>query len=154
MNNALIRNWNERVKPEDTVYHIGDFCFKTGREGSGVSPLEFETKLNGKIIHILGNHDRNNTLKNSIFEASIFFDKKVWKMRHKPNEHVLSYGNTVPVIYLCGHVHDAWKFKEVEDRLFINVGCDVWNYRPISSSELIRQVSFYANKINKKVLAC
>ena len=28
MNETLIRNWNSRVKPEDTVIHNGDFCFK------------------------------------------------------------------------------------------------------------------------------
>ena len=28
MNTKLFHNWNQRVKPEDTVYHIGDFCFQ------------------------------------------------------------------------------------------------------------------------------
>jgi len=28
MNSSLIRNWNQRVKPEDTVFHVGDFCFQ------------------------------------------------------------------------------------------------------------------------------
>jgi len=28
MNSKLIRFWNERVKPDDIVYFLGDFCFK------------------------------------------------------------------------------------------------------------------------------
>jgi calcineurin-like phosphoesterase family protein len=27
MNQDLITRWNARVKPEDTVYHLGDVCF-------------------------------------------------------------------------------------------------------------------------------
>ena len=28
MNKALIDNWNSVVSNEDTVYHLGDFCWK------------------------------------------------------------------------------------------------------------------------------
>ena len=31
MNETIIKNWNERVKDEDTVFHLGDFCFKRKR---------------------------------------------------------------------------------------------------------------------------
>ena len=27
MNEALVANWNSVVKPDDHVYHLGDFCF-------------------------------------------------------------------------------------------------------------------------------
>lgn len=27
MNKAITENWNSVVKPEDTVYHLGDFAF-------------------------------------------------------------------------------------------------------------------------------
>ena len=30
MNWMLIKNHNERVKPDDIVFHIGDFCFTSG----------------------------------------------------------------------------------------------------------------------------
>ena len=33
MNSTIIRNWNEMVKPEDTVFFLGDFCFKNGPGG-------------------------------------------------------------------------------------------------------------------------
>ena len=62
MNKVLIRNWNERVKKEDIIFHVGDFCFRNSPggklgEGGGIPATEWEKKLNGKIIHIKGNHD-------------------------------------------------------------------------------------------------
>ena len=28
MDNIMITNWNKSVKPNDTIYHLGDFSFK------------------------------------------------------------------------------------------------------------------------------
>ena len=53
MNNGIIKHWNDNVKPEDTVYHLGDFAFAT--EDFIVKILD---NLNGKKVFIIGNHDR------------------------------------------------------------------------------------------------
>ncbi|KKL58994.1 hypothetical protein LCGC14_2219840, partial [marine sediment metagenome] len=68
MNQGMIKRHNERVKPGDIVYMVGDFCFKNtagGKKGEGilVTAKEWKQKLNGKFIFIRGNHDRNNTCK-------------------------------------------------------------------------------------------
>ena len=55
MNEALIANWNKLVKPDDFVYHLGDFCF---RQGDKI----FE-RLKGRKYLICGNHDSNHTKK-------------------------------------------------------------------------------------------
>ena len=44
MNEALIANWNRVVRPEDIVFHLGDFCLGGSAEWTGI--LE---RLNGKI---------------------------------------------------------------------------------------------------------
>jgi len=49
----LIDNWNKAVKPDDDVYHLGDFCF--GRTAYIHNILN---QLNGRIHLIYGNHDR------------------------------------------------------------------------------------------------
>jgi calcineurin-like phosphoesterase family protein len=49
MDEAIIANHNATVKPNDTVYFLGDFCF-----GDASKHLK---RLNGHIIFITGSHD-------------------------------------------------------------------------------------------------
>lgn len=60
MNDALVKNWNSVVGPEDIVYHLGDFAF-----GNRTNFVDIVHKLNGHIIFIKGNHDR---LPNAVYE--------------------------------------------------------------------------------------
>ena len=53
MDRALIGHWNERVNPCDTVYNIGDLSFHKDM-GTNISIF---SKLNGKHVLVLGNHD-------------------------------------------------------------------------------------------------
>ncbi len=52
MNETLIKNWNETVPEEGTVFFLGDFCMKGSTFWKSI--LE---RLNGKIYFIIGNHD-------------------------------------------------------------------------------------------------
>jgi calcineurin-like phosphoesterase family protein len=52
MDQTLIKNWNELVKPDDIVFHLGDFAFK-----GLYSVQRYRDQLNGKIYLIRGNHD-------------------------------------------------------------------------------------------------
>lgn len=47
----LVARWNARVKPQDLVYHLGDFAWKA-QDAIRVRPL-----LNGTIRLVVGNHD-------------------------------------------------------------------------------------------------
>lgn len=53
MDEALIRNWNERVSPEDTVYLVGDIGYNEGRV-----PHELLSRLKGRKHLIRGNQTR------------------------------------------------------------------------------------------------
>ncbi len=53
MNDAVINAWNQVVKPSDTVFHLGDFCFS----GTAKS-LDILDWLNGRIHLVKGNHDQ------------------------------------------------------------------------------------------------
>ncbi len=60
----LIYNWNQTVGVDDLVIHVGDFAFKNINNLVG--------KLNGKLILILGNHDRKGLQTyNNIFDHII-----------------------------------------------------------------------------------
>lgn len=44
MNEDIIKRWNNKVKPEDNVYFLGDFTYKT----SSCDAIEVLKRLNGK----------------------------------------------------------------------------------------------------------
>jgi len=142
MNKGLIRNWNERVKKEDIIFHIGDFCFK---KVSSKKSIEWEKLLNGKVIHIEGNHDSNNSTKTIIKNLVIKYSNKKINLVHNPT-HADYYYN----INFVGHVHNLWKFKRIKTHYgftdLINVGTDVWNYYPVTFNEIMKEYNQWLNK--------
>ncbi len=152
MNTVLIKNHNARVKKGDIVFVLGDFNFnntKGGKLGEGglTTATEVEAKLNGKLIHIIGNHTKNNGCKTIILGLLIKFGgKKIWCV-HKPQHANLDYS-----INFIGHIHSLWKFKSIQgkynpdtdswDRVdLINVGVDVNNFMPVTFNEIMK--SYY-----------
>jgi calcineurin-like phosphoesterase family protein len=53
MDEQLIERWNEAVRPDDTVYHLGDFTL----QGSGPFAA-YARRLQGRIRVLPGSHDR------------------------------------------------------------------------------------------------
>jgi len=169
MNTSLIRNWNQRVKEDDVVFHVGDFCFRSGVQGTKIKyALSWEKQLSGKIIHIAGNHDRNNSVRSLIESSILKISKyKVW-VQHRPPEKMLEISEKCDFV-ICGHVHEKWKVKinkqidtngsigkvfvDLESDIdipIINVGCDVWNFMPIKLDELLGYYEKIKRKINMK----
>lgn len=140
MNCKLIENMNSRVKPEDTVFFLGDFCFKNskgGKEGEGLiySANSYIEQLQGNWVFVKGNHDRNNSLKTCIEKVYIKFGGRRMCMIHNP-----FHADPQVEINLCGHVHEKWKFRKLnENSDLINVGVDVWNFFPISFDEIMKE---------------
>jgi calcineurin-like phosphoesterase family protein len=142
MNDRIVKNWNERVKPDDTIIHIGDFCFKGGIEG-GLSKSEYwKRKLNGNIIFIRGNHDKNNSTKTIIESMVIKFAGYDIYCVHRPPEEFIPKVSFV----LCGHIHEKWQIKKEKNMIMINVGVDVWNFYPQTLDEI---VEFYCRDCKK-----
>lgn len=161
MNDTIIRNHNARVKPDDILIHVGDFCFRNSSyargEGVRTPAQEWESKLNGKIIHIKGNHDKNNGLKTIVQGVLVeFMRHRVWCV-HRP----LHYNNEYDINFV-GHVHNNWDIKLKGDYIFdkndkimilksdlINVGVDVNKFMPVSFEELIKKLN-KRRKMGKK----
>ncbi len=142
MNETIIRNHNSRVKPEDTVFHIGDFCFRNTQDSKGegvrISSAEWEAKLNGKIIHIRGNHDKNNSTKTIVNGVLAEYGNHKFYMVHKPEHYNSNY-----TLNLVGHVHDRWTLKKAHDScILFNVGVDAHNFMPIKFEEILKQIKF------------
>jgi calcineurin-like phosphoesterase family protein len=137
MNKTLINNWNNVIKPNDIVYHLGDVSFK---------PNKFVDKLNGEIILIYGNHDKRcyndlfhevkqtHEMKIAEFKCLLthvpLIDNGFYKKNRLPS---LSLADKYQYI-ICGHVHENWKVNGKN----INVGVDVWDMKPVHINELAR----------------
>jgi len=139
MNDTIIKRWNEVVTQDDLVYHIGDFAFK-----GVLNSKRFEQRLNGDIVHILGNHDMNNGTKSYISKCMMEFGGRDIFVQHRPPD-------IVPIcdFCICGHVHEKWKYKWVDMGIksmitehqyipVINVGVDVWEFEPVSTLSLLK----------------
>ena len=46
----LIKNWNNTVGKNDTVYIIGDFCFKSGKGAKKSARKQISVERNPKLI--------------------------------------------------------------------------------------------------------
>ncbi len=64
MNEAMIKEWNALISPEDLIYLLGDIAFMSGNEAANVV-----NRLNGTKILVAGNHDVK-TLKNNEFRSA------------------------------------------------------------------------------------
>lgn len=161
MNESLIRNWNQRVKLDDVTYVVGDFCFLGGSQGGLTKAQEWESRLNGKVIYIAGNHDSHNKIK-GLRDARMLFAGSLIYMVHEPPERLDGF-NPIPDLIICGHVHQHWRTKLIkndpnptgnpmlagakhEERLIVNVGVDVWDYRPV----LLQEVITFAQKVMRE----
>lgn len=65
MNRVMIEKWNKKVRPNDEVVILGDFCWGNARQTE-----EILEELNGKKFLIRGNHDLY--LKEKNFNTSLF----------------------------------------------------------------------------------
>jgi calcineurin-like phosphoesterase family protein len=62
-NTTLIKNFNSVVKPEDTLWHLGDWSF-----GGHENIKKFRDQLNCRNIHLIfGNHDQHIEPINSVY---------------------------------------------------------------------------------------
>ncbi len=88
MDEVLINNWNSVVRPDDEVYHLGDFSF--------ADPKKYVYRLNGKIHLIKGNHDYRR--KDRLFlEAGIVWVKDLFELK-----------KVDPNIVLCHYAMRVW----------------------------------------------
>lgn len=138
MTEDLIAKWNETVKPEDTVYHCGDFGL-----------YKYRKLLNGKIVLICGNYEDDisdeELYKYGFDEVhrgtySIKYNDTIITMQHEPYKiRDKRHLNKSGIINLFGHLHKLCLAKEYG----VNVGVDLHNFKPID----IDTVMFYVNGI-------
>jgi calcineurin-like phosphoesterase family protein len=105
------RNWNQTVKPEDLVIHLGDVII-----GPRQRAKEWLDSLNGRKILIRGNHDRD---KSNLWWSSNGFSfscdgllfRNAW-LSHEPVRRLPPGAE----INIHGHLHNIWSGFVSKDR--------------------------------------
>jgi calcineurin-like phosphoesterase family protein len=87
-----------------------------------------------------GNHDSSSWT--AIREAFIQLGGKKWHLLHNPAE-------SLSTNVICGHVHHLWKVQKIKDRIVVNVGVDVWDYKPVSINQILTAVERHKKKVLK-----
>ena len=145
MNEAMIAAWNRVVKPDDVVWHLGDFSFMTPEKTEAIL-----MRLNGRKNLVFGNHDKglrkDKRILGQYFERAV--EKAFLKIPCKgagKDDHQYIVLNHFPELtwdkghhgswMLHGHCHGSvthpWGGK-IQD-----VGVDAVGCEPISFERLV-----------------
>lgn len=133
MDEAMVELWNQHVKPDDTVYHLGDWAFHN---------YERIGQLNGNILSVPGNHDHERAKKILPFLANGFLGEVHYLKIDKVYRFVLCHypfdsWRREYKFHLHGHTHGTAGVKL--NRL--DVGGDATKlYRPVSLDEVIERM--------------
>jgi len=163
MDETIIENWNSVVKPEDTVYHLGDIAL-----GPISESLAKVARLNGHKIAILGNHDRPFMRAGKPDEqkwwdmyAEVFQKVVHWrgmlvdigpnldtvKVSHFPYEgdhtEIDRYADVRPhdigTSLIHGHTHGSETLTHSKRGTpMYHVGVDAHNYEPVSETKILK----------------
>lgn len=155
MNKDIIKNWNERVQPNDDVYLLGDIMLNDNEEG-----LKCLKALKGRIHIVLGNHDskaRAELYKScyNVVEVERAIQLKAegytFYLTHYPTltdnfdeENHKPLGNRV--INLCGHSHTKDKFKDMDKGLIYHVEFDAHDNAPVDIKTVIYDIKKYIER--------
>lgn len=156
---ALVERWNEVVRPQDTVWHLGDVALSLPHVERCVP------QLNGHKYLVAGNHDlcwaahpsqsrRAGVIAKTaryraagferVQDSGIEYGQKIGGRRvvlsHLPadgdHESQQRYDEQRPrplgMPIVCAHVHEAWKVNGQQ----VNVGVDQWGFRPVHIDEV------------------
>lgn len=126
MDAEMIEVWNENVRPNDVVWHLGDVAIR--------KPEPYLEQLNGQIHLIRGNHDPKRAPEGVVWFGDVRY------LRHQGYRFFLShYAHRVwpnshqGTFHLFGHSHG-----QIPDyHRSMDVGVDVHGFRPITIEEVI-----------------
>ena len=150
MNTVLLDNINSIVKKDDLLYILGDFSFAPKSRN-----VQIVKSIACPVVLIRGNHDQTARIKNLPFEEmydelDLQLGSHLVTLSHFPysfaslgiedtnHDRVDRFADARPknngLWLLHGHTHDKLRIRRKEKQ--IHVGCDAWNYHPVSEIDI------------------
>ena len=148
MDERMIKNWNERVEPTDSVYVLGDMFFRCE------DPEAILRRLHGRKHLISGNHDSDWMQKADVLKyfasaelmAEISDGTRAMTVCHYP---LMTWKHHARSYMVHGHIHENtatefWPYIKGNERI-LNAGVDVNGFRPVTFDEMLaNNISFKA----------
>lgn len=148
---TIIKNWNELVSPDDTVYCLGDLMLNDNEGG-----CRKLNQLNGRIYIIYGNHDSANRVQlYANIRPNILGLGLAYILKYKGYHFYLSHYPTLcsnydddkslrkQVIGLCGHRHVIDPFYDMDKGLIFHCEMDTNNCHPWLLDDIIKKLEDY-----------
>ena len=147
MDEAMVKAWNERVRPNDKVYHLGDVVINR-------KSLNIMRRLNGDKVLIRGNHDifKDEEYRQHFRELRAYHVMNGMILSHIPL-HPESLGRFGVNIH--GHLHSnrvllRWgtePSEEVIDTRYHCVCVEQTDFAPILFEDVIKKIEAEGGKI-------
>lgn len=142
MDEALLAKWNDRVRPQDTVYVLGDLMFYCK------DPEYYLRRLPGKKHLIVGNHDSVWMKKTDVGR---YFASVQSMLECSDGSHRLTFCHYPLMTWnrashgsymLYGHIHNNtnaayWPLLSSMEQA-LNAGVDVNGFAPVTFVELVK----------------
>lgn len=148
MDEAMVKAWNETVKPTDKVYHLGDVVINR-------KALKTLHRLNGDKVLIKGNHD--------IFRLEEYTQHfREVRAYHVMNGMILSHIPLHPEslgrfgVNIHGHLHSNRVMKDngyggkVIDPRYHSVCVEMTDFRPILFEDVIKRIQEEGGQVGFK----
>ena len=147
MDEAMVKAWNERVKPTDKVYHLGDVVINR-------KALAIMHRLNGDKVLIRGNHDifKDEDYRTHFRELRAYHVMNGMILSHIP-VHSDSLGRFGVNIH--GHLHanrvmtEVWGDYVIDPRYHC-VCVEHTDYRPILFEDVIKRIKDEGGEVGFK----
>ena len=146
MDEEMVKRWNETVRPNDKVYHLGDVVIN--RKAMGIM-----RRLNGDKVLIRGNHDifRDDEYRQYFRELRAYHVMNGMILSHIPI-HTESLGRFGTNIH--GHLHanrvmTGIKNSKIDPRYHC-VCVEQTDYRPILFEDVIKRIKEEGGEIGFK----
>ena len=150
MHVEMIKRWNNVVGENDIVYNLGDLSF-----GRSDGTKWFVHSLKGKIIHIMGNHDKmKDIISLDRMDGVHEYGTEIW-IKDEDNDGLRGCNGYQQIImshypifswnrshygswHLHGHTHGSLMATQQEyyKRKVMDVGCPCIDYTPISYEQV------------------
>lgn len=134
MDEVIIKNACETVTDEDDLWVVGDISMSKATNAKRDRVAELVARVPGRKHLVVGNHDAKwirDLPWSSIHDiVELEVDRRRVVLCHYP---LITFpGARRRAVNLFGHVHNNWEGT----RNSVNVGVDVWDFRPVSLSEI------------------